>query len=72
LHYSVAGFLSGDTVDGNYALYDILAALDWIKVNVQSFSGDPSHVTLMGHGHGAALVHLLAISPLLPGINMHV
>jgi len=71
VHCTVAGFLSSGTImdGGNYGLYDILAALEWIKVNVQSFGGDPSHVTLMGHGHGAALVNLLAISPLALGIG---
>ena len=68
----MAGFLSSGTVDGNtrgnYALYDVMAALGWIKENVWSFGGDPHHVTLMGHGHGAALVNLLAISPLIPGM----
>jgi len=62
-----AGFLNTGTTDsgshGNYALYDILTALDWIRANVRSFGGDHSSVTLMGHGHGAALVNLLAISP---------
>ena len=69
--YNVAGFLSSGAVDssapGNYALYDVLAALHWIKENVRSFGGDPHRVTLMGHGHGAALVNLLAISPVTRG-----
>jgi len=67
----VAGFLSTgaaqSSTQGNYALYDIVAALQWIKDNVRSFGGDHHQVTLMGHGHGAALVNLLAISPLLAG-----
>ena len=50
-------------MQGNNALYDILAALVWIQENVASFGGDRHRVTLMGHHHGAALVHLLAISP---------
>jgi len=67
-----AGFLSsGGAVESgledNCALYDIRAALGWIKENVRSFGGDPGHVTLMGHGHGAVLVNLLAISPQTSG-----
>jgi len=69
--HNIAGFLSVGTapsnIQGNYALYDLLAALVWIKDNVRSFGGDRHHVTLMGHGHGAALVNLLAISPLTTG-----
>jgi len=71
LCYDEPGFLSADTpqssIQGNYALYDLLAALVWIQENVRSFGGDRDHVTLMGHGHGAALVHLLALSPLTAG-----
>ena len=70
-HRHVAGFLTSggaeSTTRGNYALYDLLAALEWIAENVRSFGGDKQLVTLMGHGHGAALVHLLAISPLTAG-----
>jgi len=55
------------STEGNYALYDILVALEWIKANVRSFGGDPNQVTLMGHGHGAALVHLLATASLTAG-----
>jgi len=69
--YRIIGFwstgIAEGSIQGNYALYDILSALEWIKANVRSFGGDPGLVSLMGHGHGAALVHLLAISPLTAG-----
>jgi len=63
------GFLStGDSnAPGNYALLDLVAALHWIKENIEPFGGDPSCVTLMGHGHGAALVNLLIVSPVTRG-----
>lgn len=66
---SGAGFLStGDSnAPGNYALLDLVAALHWVKENIQAFGGDPNSVTLMGHGHGAALVNLLMISPITKG-----
>ena len=76
LYDLLAGFLSTGTpqssTQGNYALYDLLAALVWIQENVRSFGGDRDHVTLMGHGHGAALVHLLALSPLTAGSTLFV
>jgi len=64
-----AGFLStGDSnAPGNYALLDLVAALHWVKENIQAFGGDPNSVTLMGHGYGAALVNLLMISPITKG-----
>ena len=66
---SPTGFLStGDSnAPGNYALLDQVAALHWVKENIRAFDGDPNDVTLIGHGHGAALVNLLMISPVTKG-----
>ncbi|XP_052783735.1 neuroligin-4, Y-linked-like isoform X2 [Mya arenaria] len=57
----VLGFLqTGDNkAEGNYALWDLIAILYWVKDNIAKFNGDPNRVTLFGHGHGAALVNLL-------------
>jgi carboxylesterase type B len=44
---------------GNYGLGDIIAALQWIKLNVNHFGGHPSKVTLLGRGSGATLVTAL-------------
>jgi len=52
---------------GNYGLLDHVAALHWIADNIRSFGGDPSSVTLMGDGVGAATVNLLALSPITGG-----
>jgi carboxylesterase type B len=49
----------------NYGLTDQLAALVWVHDNIAGFGGDPSQVTLMGHGTGSALVHFVMISPQL-------
>lgn len=52
----------------NYGLMDQLAALHWVQENIAQFGGDPTNVTLMGHGTGAACVNFLAISPtVIPG-----
>jgi len=63
------GFLStGDSnAPGNYALLDQVAALHWIQENIRPFGGNPSDVTLLGHGLGAALVNLLMTSPVTSG-----
>ncbi|CAB3227635.1 unnamed protein product [Arctia plantaginis] len=50
----------------NYGLMDQIAALHWIKENVAAFGGDPTNVTLMGHGTGAACVHFLLTSLAVP------
>jgi len=46
----------------------VTAALRWVQENIETFGGNPSQVTLMGHGVGAALVNLLAISPVVTGL----
>lgn len=51
---------TGDSnAEGNYALWDLLAILFWVKQNIERFGGDAGRVTLFGHGHGAALVNFL-------------
>lgn len=69
-----AGYLTAgentNIASGNYALLDIIAALHWVKENIANFTGDAGKVTLFGHGHGAALVNLLLVSPLTKGRSL--
>lgn len=44
---------------GNYGLSDLLAALQWIHLNIKHFGGDPESVTLLGHRAGATLTAAL-------------
>ncbi|XP_054270706.1 neuroligin-4, Y-linked-like [Macrosteles quadrilineatus] len=63
----ILGFLKpgvSDHVPSNFGLFDQVAALEWVRVNIAKFGGDPRSVTLMGHGTGAACVSYLMISPL--------
>ncbi|KAG1708536.1 Neuroligin-3 [Nymphon striatum] len=53
---------------GNLALHDIISALKWIQQNVEQFGGDPSNVTVCGHGTGAILTNLLMVSPMAKGL----
>ena len=49
---------------GNVALLDMVAALHWIKENVEAFGGDPTNVTLFGQSSGGACISaLLAMTP---------
>ncbi|PRD36346.1 UNVERIFIED_CONTAM: Neuroligin-2 [Trichonephila clavipes] len=52
---------------GNYGIMDQVAALHWIQENIAEFGGDPKNVTIFGHGHGAACVNLLMLTPLTRG-----
>ena len=54
---------SGRDASGNYALMDIIAALEWVQRNIAPFGGDPGNVTLFGESAGSALVNLLMASP---------
>lgn len=52
---------------GNFGLMDQIAALGWIHENIAAFGGDPTRVTLVGHGTGAACINFLMKSPAVPG-----
>ncbi|KAG6442963.1 hypothetical protein O3G_MSEX002596 [Manduca sexta] len=53
----------------NYGLMDQIAALHWVQQNIALFGGDPTNITLMGHGSGAACINFLMISPtVMPGL----
>ncbi|BHF61716.1 neurexin protein binding [Sparganum proliferum] len=67
------GFLAdrGTSTRGNFALFDLQAAVQWVQLNIHRFGGDPKRVTLMGHNHGAALVHLFSISTLSIGPHFY-
>nr|XP_027205808.1 uncharacterized protein LOC113799389 [Dermatophagoides pteronyssinus] len=67
----VLGFLPAlvdGTIRGNYGLMDQVAALHWIQENIAEFGGEPTNVTLIGHGFGASCVHLLMLSPMAKGL----
>ncbi|XP_066972356.1 neuroligin-4, X-linked-like [Macrobrachium rosenbergii] len=60
----------GRATVANYGLMDQLAALHWVQENIVRFGGDPGHVTVMGHGTGAACLNFLVISPASAGAGL--
>ncbi|XP_038209426.1 uncharacterized protein LOC119830466 isoform X2 [Zerene cesonia] len=67
----ILGFMKPSLTEhvyGNNGLLDQLAALQWIKDNIEDLNGDPKSVTLMGHGTGAACVNFLMFSPISNGL----
>lgn len=67
---NVFGFLASEHLSksahpkssGNYALSDIVAALEWVQLNIGHFGGDPKQVILVGHRAGGTLVTALVTS----------
>ena len=59
---------SGIKVSGNYGLLDQIAALKWIKKNIEAFGGDPQKVTIAGQSAGSMSVCALVASPLAKGL----
>jgi carboxylesterase type B len=51
---------------------DQIAALHWLQENIAMFGGDPTNVTIVGHGTGAACVNFLMTSSAVPdGESLH-
>jgi len=58
---------TGSDAAGNFALLDILRALDWVKENIHHFGGDGASITLCGFSDGGRMAAALAASPLSRG-----
>ena len=54
---------NADDDSGNFALLDIVKALQFVQANIARFGGDPGKVTLMGQSAGAVNVYALLTSP---------
>jgi len=53
---------------GNYALFDAVAALEWVRDNIARFGGDPDNVTIFGESAGGSIVTLLQTAPQAEGL----
>ena len=72
---SIFGFLAtsdlakeGNGSAGNYAMMDIVAALNWVKANIGNFGGDAGNVTIFGESAGSFAVSTLMASPMAQGL----
>lgn len=59
----LSGFGEQYAESGQLSLLDMAAALRWVRDNIAAFGGDPSCVTLYGHGCGAQKVFALMQMP---------
>jgi len=53
---------------GNAGMLDIVAALEWVRDNIENFGGDPDNVTIMGQSGGGAKVTTLTAMPSAKGL----
>jgi len=60
--------LGHETASGNQGIKDQIAALKWVKENIEVFGGDPENITLFGNSAGSISMHLLMLSPLSKGV----
>ena len=64
----VEGFAVLEGAPTNLGLRDILAALQWIQVEIATFGGDPKLVTIFGESSGAMSIGDLIASPVAQGL----
>jgi len=68
--FSLAQLKSGNDAQedsGNFALLDIIKALEFIRHDIAKFGGNPTNVTLMGQSAGAIDVYALLTTPATVG-----
>ena len=74
LNYRVGalGFFAHEALDlsegANFGLLDIVAALRWVKRNIDSFGGDQKRVTIIGGSAGGHAVQSLMVMPQAKGL----
>jgi para-nitrobenzyl esterase len=63
-----AGARGPAEASGNFALLDMLRALEWVQFNIAGFAGDPDRVTVFGESAGGRNIMGLLASPLAEGL----
>ena len=62
-HPAIAADVSPAEQSGNFALLDLIAALEWVRENISHFGGDPGNITIFGESAGGHNVLMLMTSP---------
>lgn len=53
---------------GNYALYDQIAGIKWVKKNIAAFGGDPNNITVFGQSAGSRSIQGIICSTQANGL----
>src|SRR5690348_5438965 len=53
---------------GNVGILDLVAALEWVRNNIERFGGDPANVTIFGQSGGGGKVSTLLAMPAAKGL----
>ncbi|WP_378733596.1 carboxylesterase/lipase family protein [Nocardia brasiliensis] len=64
----IDGFLHLDGAPDNRGVLDWIAALRWVRDNIESFGGDPAKVTVAGQSVGGGAVWALMAAPSARGL----
>ena len=59
---------SDQSVSGNYGLLDQIAALEWVRDNIEAFGGDANNVTIFGESAGGEACLNLMTAPKARGL----
>ncbi|MFX1442409.1 MAG: carboxylesterase/lipase family protein [Promethearchaeota archaeon] len=62
------GFLNTSGVTANIGLLDQIAALKWVRNNIEVFGGDPNNITIFGESAGGISVITLMAMPAAKGL----
>jgi para-nitrobenzyl esterase len=69
---NVFGYLDlskfGYAASGNVGMLDIVAALEWVRDNIENFGGNPQLVTIFGQSGGGGKVSTLMAMPAAKGL----
>lgn len=66
--YIYLGGLSEKYAVGNPGQLDLIAALEWVRDNIENFGGDPTNVMIFGESGGGAKISTLLAMPAAKGL----
>ena len=67
-HPAIQNLQTGIDQSSNFGTLDIIAALEWVKLNISLFGGDPTNVTVFGESAGGHNVLSLLVAKQAKGL----